>query len=126
MVVGDIADEHDDEDETLISRVGEDVWIVDAKAELDDLAAEIGPEFDIRAQSEEVDTIGGLIFSELGRVPVRGEVVQALLGFEFHVTDADPRRVKRVRIVRKRQATRRRPARGESASTKHPDDASAA
>lgn len=115
MVVGDIADEHDDEDETLISKTGEDVWIVDAKAELDDLAKEIGPDFDIREQSEEVDTIGGLIFSELGRVPVRGEVVQGLPGFEFHVTDADPRRVKRVRIIRKRRTPeRRRPGRGEA------------
>ncbi|MDP2731723.1 MAG: hemolysin family protein [Hoeflea sp.] len=127
MVVGDIADEHDDEEETLISRISEDVWIVDAKAELEDLAAEIGPDFDVRAQSEEVDTIGGLIFSELGRVPVRGEVVQALPGFEFHVTDADPRRVKRVRILRKRQAARRRPVRGEtSPAMKQPDDTSAA
>jgi Mg2+/Co2+ transporter CorC len=62
----------------------------------------LDPDFDIREQSEDVDTIGGLIFSELGRVPARGEVVQALPGFEFHVMDADPRRVKRVRIVSKR------------------------
>ncbi|OCW55899.1 hemolysin family protein [Hoeflea olei] len=128
MVVGDIADEHDDEEETLIRRTGEDVWIVDAKAELEDLAEEIGADFDVREQSEEVDTIGGLIFSEIGRVPARGEVVQALPGFEFHVTDADPRRVKRVRIVRKRLPSRRRPVRGESAAMKQsdPGDASAA
>ena len=128
MVVGDIADEHDDEDETLITKAGEDIWVVDAKAELEDLAEEIGKDFDIREQSEEVDTIGGLIFSELGRVPARGEVVQALPGFEFHVMDADPRRVKRVRIIRKRQAPRRRPVRGETVSKKKTgsDDASAA
>ena len=128
MVVGDIADEHDDEDETMITKTGEDIWIVDAKAELEDLAEEIGSDFDIREQSEEVDTIGGLIFSELGRVPARGEVVQALPGFEFHVVDADPRRVKRVRIIRKRQGVRRRPARGEASSRKKSDtgDASAA
>jgi len=128
MVVGDIADEHDDEDETLITKAGEDIWVVDAKAELEDLADEIGKDFDIREQSEEVDTIGGLIFSELGRVPARGEVVQALPGFEFHVMDADPRRVKRVRIIRKRQAPRRRPARGEASPKKNSgsSDASAA
>jgi CBS domain containing-hemolysin-like protein len=118
MVVGDIADEHDDEEQTLISKTGDDIWVVDAKAELEDLAKEIGADFDIREQSEEVDTIGGLIFSELGRVPARGEVVQALPGFEFHVTDADPRRVKRVRIVRKRHGARRRPVRGEVAAKK--------
>jgi Mg2+/Co2+ transporter CorC len=126
MVVGDIADEHDDEEETLISKAGEDIWIVDAKAELEDLAKEIGSDFDIREQSEEVDTIGGLIFSELGRVPARGEVVQALPGFEFHVTDADPRRVKRVRIVasaRLRAAVRpvaRLPPRKTSPKTQAP------
>ncbi len=118
MVVGDIADEHDDEEETLISKTGDDIWIVDAKAELDDIAREIGPDFDVREQSEDVDTIGGLIFSELGRVPARGEVVQALAGFEFHVTDADPRRVKRVRIVRKRLGARRRTGRSETPSKK--------
>lgn len=134
MVVGDIADEHDDEEENLIRKSSDDIWIVDAKAELDDLAKEIGPDFDIREQSEEVDTVGGLIFSELGRVPVRGEVVQAVAGFEFHVTDADPRRVKRVRIVRKRHGARRRTTRAEPPVKKtappskksQPDDASAA
>jgi CBS domain containing-hemolysin-like protein len=118
MVVGDIADEHDDEEETLISKTGDDIWVVDAKAELDDIAREIGPDFDVREQSEDVDTIGGLIFSELGRVPARGEVVQALAGFEFHVTDADPRRVKRVRIVRKRLGARRRTGRSETSPKK--------
>ena len=44
-----------------------------------------------------------MIFNTLGRVPARGEVVQAVPGFEFHVLDADPRRVKRVRIVDGRQ-----------------------
>lgn len=113
MVVGDIADEHDDEEDTLIVKSGEDVWLIDAKAELEDVAEAIGPDFDIREPSEDVDTLGGLIFSELGRVPVRGEVVQALPGFEFHVVDADPRRVKRVRIIRSRPAARRRTTRNE-------------
>ena len=50
----------------------------------------------------------GLIFSALGRIPARGEVVQALAGFEFHILDADPRRIKRVRVARKRAGARRR------------------
>jgi CBS domain containing-hemolysin-like protein len=49
-----------------------------------------------------------MIFNTLGRVPVRGEVVQAIPGFEFHVLDADPRRIKRVRIVQGKAAERRR------------------
>ena len=113
MVVGDIEDEHDEEEQALIRATAEDTWLVDAKAELEDVAEAIGPDFDIREQSEDVDTVGGLIFSELGRVPVRGEVVQAIPGFEVHVLDADPRRVKRVRILRRRQAARRRGSRND-------------
>jgi len=107
MVVGDIDDEHDD-DEVMFKRVSEDVFVADARVELEEIAEAIGPDFDITEQVDEVDTLGGLIFSELGRIPVRGEVVQALPGFEFHILDADPRRIKRVRITRKRQAIRRR------------------
>ncbi len=109
MVVGDIDDEHDDE-EVMFKRVSEDVFVADARVELEEIAAAIGPDFDIAEQVDEVDTLGGLIFSALGRIPVRGEVVQALPGFEFHILDADPRRIKRVRITRKRHAVRRRPA----------------
>jgi CBS domain containing-hemolysin-like protein len=49
-----------------------------------------------------------MIFNTLGRIPARGEVVQPIPGFEFHVLDADPRRVKRVRIVQTRTAAERR------------------
>ncbi|MFT4184236.1 MAG: hemolysin family protein [Rhizobium sp.] len=112
MVVGDIDDEHDD-DEVMFKRVSEDVFVADARVELEEIAAAIGPDFDISEQVDEVDTLGGLIFSALSRIPVRGEVVQALPGFEFHILDADPRRIKRVRITRKRHAVRRRPAKAE-------------
>ncbi len=108
MVVGDIEDEHDD-DEAMITRVTDDVSVADARVELEELAEAIGSDFDIREQLEDADTLGGLIFASLGRIPARGEVVQAIPGFEFHVLDADPRRVKRVRITRKRpHAARRR------------------
>ena len=109
MVVGDIEDEHDDE-EVMFAKTSDDVFVADARAELEDIAAAIGPDFDVREQLEDVDTLGGLVFASLGRIPARGEVVQAIPGFEFQVLDADPRRVKRVRIVRKRPAlARRRP-----------------
>lgn len=107
MVVGDIEDEHDD-DEAMIQRVSDDVFIADARVELEELAEAIGPDFDIREQLEDADTLGGLIFASLGRIPVRGEVVQAVPGFEFHILDADPRRVKRVRVTRKRAGSVRR------------------
>src|SRR5690606_28383864 len=113
MVIGDVEDEHDDDDEVMFSRAGEDIFIADARIELEETAEAIGPDFDIRDRMEDVDTLGGLIFSALGRIPVRGEVVQALAGFEFHILDADPRRIKRVRVVRKRTLARRRHAKGD-------------
>jgi CBS domain containing-hemolysin-like protein len=107
MVVGDIEDEHDEE-EPLIEQISEGVFVVDARAEIDEVAEVIGGDFRGGSHSEEVDTIGGMIFNTLGRVPMRGEVVIAVPGFEFHVIDADPRRVKRVRIVQGRASERRR------------------
>ena len=113
-VFGNIEDEHDDESE-MISRSSEDVFIADARAELDDIAKVVGSDFNVGDKGEDVDTLGGLIFSMLGRIPPRGEVVQALPNFEFHVLDADPRRIRRVRIVRRRTPFRRRPAKAEAA-----------
>lgn len=109
MVVGDIEDEHDD-DEPMVTQAGDGIFIVDGKAEIDDVAEMIGENFAAGEHGEYVDTIGGMIFNALGRVPVRGEVVQAIPGFEFHVIDADPRRIKRVRIVSIAKAERRRRA----------------
>ncbi|WP_105404188.1 MULTISPECIES: hemolysin family protein [Neorhizobium] len=107
MVIGDVEDEHDNE-EVMFSRTSEDVFVADARIELEEIAKAIGSDFDIRDRLEDVDTLGGLIFSALGRIPVRGEVVQAVPGFEFHILEADPRRIKRVRILRKRTLARRR------------------
>ncbi|WP_027142043.1 hemolysin family protein [Mesorhizobium sp. WSM3626] len=109
MVVGDIEDEHDD-DEPMITQTGDGVFIVDGKAEIDEVAKMIGEDFAAGEHGEYVATIGGMIFNTLGRVPARGEVVQAIPGFEFHVLDADPRRVKRVRIVQSQKGERRRRA----------------
>ncbi|MBB4005314.1 MAG: hemolysin family protein [Aurantimonas endophytica] len=107
MVVGNIEDEHDDE-APMITAGGDGIWVADARADLDEVKALVGEDFDISEYEEEADTIGGLLFSELGRVPTRGEVIQAVPGFEFQVLDADPRRVRRVRIVRFRQGDKRR------------------
>jgi CBS domain containing-hemolysin-like protein len=112
MVIGDVEDEHDDE-EVMFSQTSDDVFVADARVELEEIAQAIGPDFDVRDRIEDVDTLGGLIFSALGRIPVRGEVVQAVPGFEFQILDADPRRIKRVRILRKRALARRRQAKGE-------------
>jgi CBS domain containing-hemolysin-like protein len=104
-VVGDIEDEHDvDDDEVTITPAGEGAWIADARVDLEAVQAMIGPEFDPGEMSEEVDTIGGLVFAILGRIPVRGELIspKALPGFEFEVLDADTRRIRRLKIARRR------------------------
>ncbi len=107
MVVGNIEDEHDDE-EVMITSAGDGVFIVDARAELEEVARVVGEDFVVGEMGGEVDTLGGLITAVIGRVPPRGEVVQAVEGYEFHVMEADPRRVRKVRIVQKKAAERRR------------------
>jgi CBS domain containing-hemolysin-like protein len=100
MVVGDIEDEHDDESGAMIVPDGEGLFLADARADLDEVAAAIGADFIRGEEGEDVDTIGGLVVSLLGRVPVRGELVAVPGGFEIEILDADPRRIKRLRIRR--------------------------
>ena len=101
-VVGEIEDEHDVTEAALIRKVGEDVYVANARAELEDVQALIGADFDPGEHAEDVDTIGGLVFDLAGHVPKRGERISGIKGFEFEVLAADSRRVKRLRIHRKR------------------------
>jgi CBS domain containing-hemolysin-like protein len=97
-VVGDIADEHDIEDEPLIKldpRLG---LVADARTGISELEKHLGLELASEEQEEEVDTLGGLVFAIAGRIPARGELVQHPSGIEFEVLDADPRRIKKLRI----------------------------
>ncbi|PLX38068.1 MAG: hypothetical protein C0606_07470 [Hyphomicrobiales bacterium] len=105
-VVGDIEDEHDEDDEPVVSLTADGVWTADARVALEDAQPVLGPEFDIGELGEEVDTLGGLLFTLIGRIPVRGELIASdeLPGFEFEVLDADPRRIKKLRIFRRRDA----------------------
>ena len=96
-IVGDIEDEHDD-DEVLIEDKGEGVFVCDAKAELDDIRELLGKSFSFGEHEEDVETIGGLVFDLIGRVPVRGEVITSH-GYEFRVLEADPRRIKKIELV---------------------------
>jgi CBS domain containing-hemolysin-like protein len=97
-VVGDIDDEHDDDrSPDLMVRTG-GVIEADARAALEDLEAAIGQSLRLPDDEEDVDTVAGLVATLAGRVPQRGEVIVHPLGFEFEVTDADPRRIRRSRI----------------------------
>lgn len=105
-VFGEIEDEHDDEDGAMIEKTAEGVYIADARAELDEVGRLIGPEFQYGDSGEDMDTIGGLVFSLVGRIPVRGEVIEGIPGFEFRILDADPRRIRRLQIVQRRSSPR--------------------
>ncbi|MFT4095511.1 MAG: hemolysin family protein [Rhodoblastus sp.] len=99
MIVGDIEDEHDFEEEPRIDEAGDREFLVDARADLSDVSERIGVDLSKVAESDEVDTIGGLIASIAGRVPARGEIIRLdRHGVEFEIVDADPRRITRVRI----------------------------
>lgn len=96
-IVGDINDEHDDDDdEAMILKIAGGGWDVDARVELTEFAEEAG--ILLEAEDDEVDTLGGLVFTMAGRVPSRGEVLSHPSGYEFEITDANPRTVKRIRI----------------------------
>jgi CBS domain containing-hemolysin-like protein len=100
MVVGDIEDEHDVEAGRMIVREG-DSYVADARASLEEVSEAVGVDLAIGDMAEEVDTVGGLIVTLAGRVPSRGELIAGPEDLEFEVLDADPRRVKRVRIHRR-------------------------
>ncbi len=121
MVVGDIEDEHD-EDTTaaMIAPDGEGVFLVDARADLDDVTAAIGTDLAQSEEGEEADTIGGLVVGLLGRVPVRGELVRIPGGFEIEILDADPRRIKRLRIYPRPEESPQPEARRRKASSGGP------
>jgi hemolysin (HlyC) family protein len=116
VIVGDIEDEHDDDEQPMIREISDGVFIVDAKAELDDVREAVGSEFQVGDHSDDVDTIGGLIFALIGRVPLRGEVIEAL-GFEFSVIDADPRRIKRIQLAPSKRKRPRRANESQSGSS---------
>ena len=97
-IVGDIADEHD-EDAATIKPDG-DGFIADARMDLDDFRAQTGHDLpDDVGQDRDIDSLGGLVVSLLGRLPLRGEIVAHPDGTEFQVLEADPRRVRKLRVT---------------------------
>ncbi|SFV37838.1 CBS domain-containing protein [Devosia crocina] len=101
-IVGKIEDEHDEAVRAMVRKVGDDTYIANARAELEEVRAVVGDDFDPGEHAEDVETIGGLVFDLAGHVPRRGEKVTGLEGFEFEILASDGRRIKRLRIRRKR------------------------
>jgi magnesium and cobalt transporter len=98
QIVGDIEDEHDEAEVAAWRREAPGVYIANARAELSDFEAEAGVDLLPDDLDEEVDTLGGLVFMLSNRVPERGEVIAHPDGHEFEVIDADPRKIKRLRV----------------------------
>ncbi len=123
-VVGDIEDEHDDDDAPHFEAIGDGGYVADARVPIEDVQMVFGDLFEIDDEdADEIDTLGGLVFTSLGRIPVRGELIDAVQGLDIEVTDADPRRIKGLKVypagLRRRdpRATRRSTARSGSAAT---------
>ena len=100
-IVGEIIDEHDVEETTKILNQPDGSAIANARATIENLEDIFGPILSVE-EKDEVDTIAGLIFFLTGRIAKRGEVIGHNSGLEFEILEADPRRLKTVRILRPR------------------------
>ncbi|WP_339780585.1 hemolysin family protein [uncultured Thalassospira sp.] len=97
-IVGEIDDEHDIDQTPKLIRLSDGCFVADARYEIEDLEEKLGFGLLDDEEDEDIDTLGGLVFSLAGRVPARGELIEHPLGLQFEVLDADPRRVRRLRI----------------------------
>lgn len=96
-IVGEIEDEHDRSTEPELVQRSDKSIEAKARAELSEFEEMVGPVFSAD-EHEDIDTLGGLVFSLAGRVPIRGELISHPSGLEFEVTEADPRRIRKLRV----------------------------
>ncbi len=99
-IVGDIQDEYDVIEGPMMVDRPDGSIDADARTEIEDFEKRVGYDLLPEEDDEEIDTLGGLVFSLLGRVPQRGEILRHPCGLEFEVIDVDPRRIKRLRVRR--------------------------
>ena len=99
-VIGEIEDEHDEEEDILWKEEKPGVFLAQATAPLEEFEAALGVTLRLTDEDQEIDTLGGLVMIRTGRMPARGEIVPHESGVEFEVVDADPRRIKRLRVRR--------------------------
>lgn len=97
-VIGEIEDEHDEDEGALWKEEKPGVILAQSTAPLEEIEAALGIALRTGEDDEEIDTLGGLVFLRSGRVPARGEVVDHESGVQFEIVDADPRRIKRLRV----------------------------
>jgi magnesium and cobalt transporter len=97
-VIGDIEDEHDEDEGVLWKEEKPGVYLVQSMAPLATFEAAIGMDLHDEDEDDDIDTLGGLVFLRTGRVPAVGEIISHESGVEFEIVDADPRRLKRLRV----------------------------
>ena len=98
QVVGEIEDEHDTEDDQPWVKEADGSYLALSRTLREEFEPEIGIRLVDAEDEEEIDTLGGVVFQLAGRVPARGEVIPHPSGVEFDIVDADPRRIKRLRV----------------------------
>lgn len=98
-IVGEIEDEHDQSDEPKLEKYRDGSWVADARVEITKLEERFG-DFVSEDEREDLDTLGGLVFAILGRVPIRGEIIAYNDNIEFEILEADPRRIHSLRVRR--------------------------
>ena len=96
-IVGEIKDEHDFEEIEEIKKISKKTYDVSARLPVEDLEKKIGGYF-TDEEKEDIDTVGGLVFNLLGKIPSRGEVISHKSGLEFTIRDADTRKIKRILV----------------------------
>ena len=97
-IVGDISDEHDEPGPPQMVEKPDGTIELDARTPVEDFEALLGPVLTDEERAADIDTVGGLVFTLAGRVPAKGELVSHGSGLEFRVLEADPRRIRRLRI----------------------------
>jgi magnesium and cobalt transporter len=97
-VIGEIEDEHDEDESDQWKEERPGVYLMQSTAPLDDFEQAVGLRLRQTEEEADIDTVGGLVFLHIGRVPARGEIVALDSGFGVEIVDADPRRIKRLRL----------------------------
>ncbi|MEG3617053.1 hemolysin family protein [Magnetovibrio sp. PR-2] len=97
-IVGEIEDEFDQDEKPFLEKRFDGSWDASARTLLEDFEAALSVELFNEEEHDEIDTLGGLVFSIAGRVPSRGELLKHDTGLEFEILDVDPRRIKRLRL----------------------------
>jgi CBS domain containing-hemolysin-like protein len=98
QIVGDIEDEHDEAEAALVSNDPKQGLLASGRALVKDVETILGITLLEPDEAEDIDTLGGLVVQTAGRVPARGELVRHASGVEFEIIDADPRRVKKIKV----------------------------